>query len=130
MVSGETLESGAVSSIADVLRGVPGIASYENGQAGLSKFAVRGVTSNNSLFNGSSTVGYYLDEIPFAFVRFPVSPDANAYDIERIEVLRGPQGTLYGANSLNGVIRVLTEDADLNEMQLKARTTGSNTRRR
>jgi len=128
VVSKDTLESGPISTVNEALRGVPGVAFYENGQAGMVKFAVRGVTSNTSLFNGSSTVGYYIDEIPFAFVRYPVSPDVGAFDIERVEVLRGPQGTLYGANSLNGVIRIMTEDADLNEFGGRARATVSATK--
>ncbi len=45
----------------------------------------------------------------------------NSYDLNRIEVLRGPQGTLYGASALNGVVRVLTNDADLNDFDFKAR---------
>nr|WP_047169330.1 TonB-dependent receptor [Sphingomonas sp. Y57] len=128
VLSNRTLEAGAISSVNDAIRGVAGIAAYESGQAGLSKFSVRGVTSNNSLFNGSSTIGYYLDEIPFAFVRFPVSPDAGSFDISQVEVLRGPQGTLYGANALNGVVRVMTTDADLDDVSVKGRATLSRTR--
>jgi len=128
VLNGAALEKSTVSTLKDVLRTVPGVAGYENGQAGLTKFAVRGVTSNVSLFNGSSTVGYYFEEVPFAFVRFPVSPDANAYDLQRVEVLRGPQGTLYGANSLNGVVRILAKDADLKQFDLKGRATVSSTR--
>jgi iron complex outermembrane recepter protein len=128
VLGGQALDSATYLTLNDALRAVPGIASYNNAQSGMSKFSVRGVTSNSSIVNGGSTVGYYLDEIPFAFVRFPVSPDANAYDLERVEILRGPQGTLYGANSLNGVVRVLTHDADLDDTSLKARTTFSSTR--
>ncbi|WCT74522.1 TonB-dependent receptor [Sphingomonas naphthae] len=127
-LGGVALESSAVLSVNDALRAVPGITSYNSFQGGMTKFSVRGVSSNPSLFNGSSVVGYYLDEIPFAFARFPVSPDANAYDMERVEILRGPQGTLYGSSALNGVVRVLTRDANLNEFQLKARGSASSTR--
>lgn len=127
-LGGQALESSSVASVNDALRSVPGVTSYNSFQGGMTKFAVRGVASNPSLFNGGSVVGYYLDEIPFAFARFPVSPDANAYDMERVEVLRGPQGTLYGSSALNGVVRVLTHDADLDKVQIKARASGSTTR--
>ena len=50
--------------------------------------------------------------MPFGFVKTAIVPDPNPYDLERIEVLRGPQGS-YGATALNGVVRVLTKDADL-----------------
>lgn len=128
VLGGEALDESSLSSVNEVLRTVPGVASFEFAQgAGMTKFSVRGVTSNDSIFNGSATVGYYLDEIPFAFIRFPVSPDVNAFDLERVEVLRGPQGTLYGANALNGVVRVMTRDADLSNPDFSARTTYSST---
>lgn len=128
VIGTQALEAPAVQSLRDALRVVPGIAVREESQSGTAKYAVRGVVSNASLFNGSPTIGFYLDEIPFAFVRFPVTPDTNAYDLERVEVLRGPQGTLYGANSLNGVVRVITKDANLEEFEGKARGTVSSTR--
>lgn len=123
-----SLESGSVDSVNDALRSVPGVASFNTFQGGMTKFTVRGVTSNPSPFNGAAVVGYYLDEIPFAFVRFPYSPDTSAYDLERVEVLRGPQGTLYGASALNGVVRILTKDADLDDVQVKARVSAFTTR--
>lgn len=127
VLRGEALDVSSFMSVNDALRSVPGVVMYENPQAGMSKIAIRGVTSNASLFNGSSVIGYYFDEIPFAFVRYPVTPDASSYDLERVEVLRGPQGTLYGASSLNGVVRILTHDADLQRTDFKARSTVSST---
>jgi iron complex outermembrane recepter protein len=127
VVSARDLESASVFSVNDALKRVAGVTSYESQQGGMTKFNIRGVASNSSLLNGSSTVGYYLDEIPFGFVKFPVAPDANAYDLDRVEVLRGPQGTLYGANALNGVVRVITKDANLQEFASKARGTLSTT---
>jgi len=127
VLGGQEMDQGLFIGVNDAIRDVPGVSSYATQQGGTTKFSIRGVTSNGSLFNGSSTVGYYLDEIPFAFARFPVSPDANAYDLERVEVLRGPQGTLYGANALNGVIRILTKDANLNEFEAKGRAMVSST---
>lgn len=126
--TGESLESGEVTGLNSALRNVPGFAGYENTQGGMVRYSVRGVSTNPSLLNSASVVGYYMDEIPFAFVRFPVVPDGSAYDLERVEALRGPQGTLYGASSLNGVIRVVTQDANLDEFEMKARTSGSSTK--
>lgn len=48
------------------------------------------VTAGGAMYAGSSPVGYYLDSVPFGLVRSSVVPDANAYDLNRIEVLRGP----------------------------------------
>ena len=51
------------------------------------------------LANGASPIAYYLDSVPWGFVKSGFVPDADIYDLERIEVLRGPQGTLYGAST-------------------------------
>lgn len=121
VIGEKSLESGPVRSLDSVLQSTPGFAGYQNAQGGVSRYSVRGVSSNTSLFNSASVVAFYLDDTPFAFVRFPVVPDASAYDVQRVEALRGPQGTLYGASSLNGVIRVITNDADLDDLKFKSR---------
>ena len=72
-------------------------------------------------------MAYYVDGVPFGLVRSAIVPDADIYDLQRIEVLNGPQGTLYGASALNGVIRILTNDADLRDFDFKGRTTVSTT---
>jgi outer membrane receptor protein involved in Fe transport len=54
-------------------------------------------------------------------MRSALLPNPNIYDLQQIEVLRGPQGTLYGANALNGVVRILTNDPELNGFDFKAR---------
>lgn len=113
-------------SVIDELKRVPGIAglSVEGGTAATT-LSVRGVTSTGSQFSGTSTVGYYLDSVPFGFVRQATVPDSNPYDLQRVEVLRGPQGTLYGVNAANGVVRVLTQDPKLNEFEAKFRVATS-----
>ena len=126
VVGGAQLDSTTAEGISEVLNRVPGVATTVTG-AGRPQLAVRGVTAGGPTFNGSSPIAYYLDSVPFGFVKTAIVPDSNAYDLDRIEVLRGPQGTLYGANAQNGVVRVLTKDADLDEFELKARTSVSST---
>ena len=121
VMSGTELDKSSIQSVSDALGMVPGVAVNVTGQGGETRLTIRGVTAAGSLFAGPSPIGYYLDSVPFALVRSAVQPDANSYDLNRIEVLRGPQGTLYGASALNGVVRVLTNDADLNEFDFKAR---------
>jgi iron complex outermembrane receptor protein len=65
--------------------------------------------------------------VPFGLVKSAILPDTNGFDMQRIEVLRGPQGTLYGANALNGVVRLLTNDANLDKFELKTRAGISST---
>jgi iron complex outermembrane receptor protein len=122
VMSGADLDKSSIQSVADALSLVPGVAVNTTGQGGETILTVRGVTASGALFAGPSPIGYYLDSVPFGLVRSAVEPDASTYDLNRVEVLRGPQGTLYGASALNGVVRVITNDADLNEFDFKGRT--------
>lgn len=128
VLSGEYLDSARFQGVAESLNQVAGVNLFTNGQSGANKASVRGVTAGTALFGGSGAVGYYIDEVPFGLAKSAILPDANAYDLERVEVLRGPQGTLYGASALNGVIRILTKDARLDEFEFKGRTSASTTR--
>src|ERR1700761_9461461 len=127
VMGGADLDKSSVQSVSDALSMVPGVAVNVTGQGGETKLTIRGVTASGALFAGSSPIGYYLDSVPFGLVRSAVEPDANSFDLNRIEVLRGPQGTLYGASALNGVVRVITNDADVNEFDFKARAGASTT---
>jgi iron complex outermembrane receptor protein len=121
VMSGADLDKSSIQSVTDALSLVPGVAVNTTGQGGETILTVRGVTASGALFAGPSPIGYYLDSVPFGLVRSAVEPDASTYDLNRVEVLRGPQGTLYGASALNGVVRVITNDADLNEFDFKGR---------
>ena len=79
-----------------------------NGQPGTSHIYMRGVVSGaNENHSGSQpSVGVYLDEQPVTTIDGTV--DVHVYDIARVEVLEGPQGTLYGASSEAGTIRIIT----------------------
>lgn len=127
VLSGSDLDKSTAQGMTELLGRVPGVAADEFFLGGSTLVRVRGVTAGNALFAGSSPVAYYLDSIPFGFVKSAIAPDLDAYDLERVEILRGPQGTLYGASALNGVVRVLTEDASLDEFQVKSRVATSST---
>lgn len=119
VLDGQVLDSATPDGLTDALRSVPGFDS--NHGAVTAFYSLRGV-SNASSAGGAGTVGFYLDGVPYGFIREAFYPNPNVYDLNRVEVLAGPQGTLYGANSLNGVIRVLTNNANADEFELKART--------
>lgn len=127
-LSGETLDRQPVGGVTEALRSVPGVSITSTPLGGATQITIRGVAANGDAFNGASTAAYYIDSVPFGLVKSAILPDANAYDMERVEVLRGPQGTLYGANALNGVVRLLTHDADLSRFELKARAGLATTR--
>ena len=116
--SAETIERAGITDFRDYALRTPNIAfSYSNSTtAGSQAIAIRGVF-------GSNTTGVYLDEVPL-----PASVDPRVADIARIEVLRGPQGTLYGARSMGGTVRLITEQPDLSAFSGRARAIASNTR--
>ena len=128
VLEGRDLDRSTAEGISESLNRVPGVAISTSAQNGGSLVAVRGVSGTNTLFSGSSPIAYYLDSMPFGLVKSAGVPDSNAYDLERVEVLRGPQGTLYGASAQNGVVRILSKDADLEDFELKARASLSNTK--
>jgi iron complex outermembrane recepter protein len=112
------LEQLHVVSLDDYVKYSPSI-SYSraegqggNGQPGISHIYMRGVTSGaNENHSGSQpSVGTYLDEQPVTTI--DGSLDVHLYDIQRIEVLEGPQGTLYGASSEAGTVRIITNKPD------------------
>lgn len=129
VLSGSDMDKSTAQGVNEMLNQMPGVVVPQTDLQGMTQVAVRGVVAGQSYIGGASSVAYYLDSVPYGFVRNAQAPDANAYDLERVEVLRGPQGTLYGANAQAGVVRVLTHDADLDSFDLKARTTFSNTDR-
>ena len=110
------------AQLADFLQTAPGVGIIDN-QSGSQNIQIRGI---NSTF-GNAPVGYYLDELPFTLVGNTQVPDVRTYDLQRIEVLRGPQGTLYGDGSLGGTIRILTHDPDLGGFDAGADLIGSST---
>lgn len=124
VLSGADLDRGGSRSIADVLNQVGGVSLIET-QPGETQITIRGVVADP--YSGTSTAAYYLDEVPFAFISTAQLPDANAFDLARVEILRGPQGTLYGANALSGVVRVLSNEAHLDEMEMHGRVRASDT---
>ena len=128
VLSGAALDKQS-SGVAEALSQVAGVSLSASGMAGGGQVTIRGVSANFPLLGGSSTSAYYIDAIPFGFVKSAIAPDASAYDMQRIEVLRGPQGTLYGASALNGVVRLLTTDPDLEKLEFKGRANVSNTER-
>lgn len=131
VLSGEDLDRSTDRGIADTLNRVPGVinavssTTARNGSTAGS-IVVRGVAPDQNA-GPAGTTAVYLDSIPFGFIRRSYLPDPSAYDMERVEVLRGPQGTLYGMSSLNGVVRLLTKDANLNAFEFKGRTVVSGT---
>jgi iron complex outermembrane receptor protein len=106
-IGSERLDALQVSDTNDYVKFMPSV-SAPTGAPGFSNFYMRGVASgeNNNHSGPLPSVGVYLDEQPVTTITGPL--DIHIYDIARVEVLAGPQGTLYGASSQAGTIRIIT----------------------
>lgn len=131
VMQGAVLDNSSVVSLLDALGSVPGVAvtGSQNAafQGGGAQLSIRGVTAGAPSLAGTSPIAYYLDGVPFGLVKSAVVPDLAPYDLDRVEVLRGPQGTLYGASAEDGVVRVITSSADLKNFDIKTRVSESAT---
>src|ERR1700694_5441603 len=107
-MTGDQLAAAGLTRIEDIAHEIPGL-SMRSAGPGLTEYDARGLASNGG---AASTVVFYLDEIPLSPPALSQSGkvviDPDLYDIERVEVLRGPQGTLYGSGSMGGTVKVVT----------------------
>jgi iron complex outermembrane recepter protein len=126
-LSSGQLEAQGIVNVEDIARDVPGL-SMRSAGPGLTEYDARGLASNGG---AAPTVGFYLDEIPLSPPALSQSGkvviDPNLYDVDRVEVLRGPQGTLYGSGSMGGTVKVITQQPKLNLFEGSAQTTVSDT---
>jgi len=126
-VTGAQLQALGISSAQGVVKAVPGI-SVASAGPGQAKYQIRGLSSDGG---EAATVGFYLDDVPItppATATTGKSPiDPNLYDLARVEVLRGPQGTLYGASSLGGTVKLIPAAPDAGKFYGSGEITGSGT---
>jgi outer membrane receptor protein involved in Fe transport len=101
--------SGSIQNIEDVVRATPSMSSI-GGTAGANKIIFRGVSDNPVAFIAASSAALYIDEQPLT--QFSINPEPRMIDIERVEALAGPQGTLYGDSSQSGTLRIITNKPD------------------
>jgi outer membrane receptor protein involved in Fe transport len=112
-ISQDRIERTGATGFADYLTQVPGV-NLNAAAQGAGTLTIRGINAGGV----ASTVGVYVDETPFgsssALVNASVlAADINPFDMTRVEVLKGPQGTLYGAGALGGVIKYVTNEPSL-----------------
>lgn len=117
-LQGADLERLGIRDVQDVLALVPGASVPAVIGPGTQTYQLRGVSASEVA--GDATVATYLDEFAFNIPGSPVSIPAEIFDLQRVEVLRGPQGTLYGKGSIGGVIKLVTNDPVLNEFSSRA----------
>jgi len=106
VLSGEQLTRRGVTNINELQDEVPGLEVVPAFGSGQPQFRLRGVGFDDYADNNSPTVGVYIDEVAYPV---PVTTQSALFDIDRVEVLRGPQGTLYGRNTTGGAINFVSK---------------------
>jgi iron complex outermembrane receptor protein len=126
-LSGEQLDAAGITSVESMAREIPGLSMRSAGPSE-TEYEARGLASNGG---AAPTVGFYLDEVPLSPPTLAqagkVVIDPNLYDVSRIEVLRGPQGTLYGSGSMGGTVKVVTNQPKLDTWEGSVQGTLSDT---
>ena len=110
-ISGEQLQAAQIRTVEDLTRNVPNISFSTQGGPGLGTVEIRGISSQA----GAATVSVYLDDVSLTTRNLysQGTGEPRFFDLQDIEVLRGPQGTLYGASSMGGTIRYIAKQPDL-----------------
>jgi len=126
-LSGDLMRQQGIANLNDVIQAVPGI-SVRTAGPGQTELEMRGLSSSGG---SSLTVGFYLDDYPLsppaAALNGKVVVDPDLYDLNRVEVLRGPQGTLYGSGSMGGTVKLVTNAPQLDAFAASAQVSGSGT---
>lgn len=125
VVTSQQLDDLHASSVQDFIQLLPGVSLQSNGTPGRETIAVRGVSPQGS---GATTVTY-IDDIAVGATSVEAEPstyaiDINPSDVARVEVLKGPQGTLYGASSMGGVIKYVMKTPSLSQTGMSLTATG------
>ena len=104
-VSGEALTQAGVSDTSNLVQIIPAL-NYSKSSANTPIFTVRGIGFNTPNLSSTSPVGIYVDEVSYAY---PYMANGPIFDVARVEVLKGPQGLLYGRNTTGGLVNFITQ---------------------
>ena len=122
-ITGENLEKMGAKNFIQYARSIPSLSFIDSGP-GQTQIIIRGIATEavrQDVPKAKESVGVYIDEVPVSTARNALDP--NLFDIERVEVLRGPQGTLYGSGSLAGTVRVITNKPNPDAFDANVSTT-------
>ncbi|MET0271364.1 MAG: TonB-dependent receptor [Phenylobacterium sp.] len=123
-----TLERLGPTNIQDAMRFVPGVNFSSNGGNSVN-YTIRGVNTGAATGNVQSTVALYVDDLSMLDPYYPkITTNLRLFDVERVEVLRGPQGTLFGSGALGGAIRLVTNKPSLDHYAASAETSLQDTK--
>lgn len=119
VVSGDDIKAKGAQDLRDYLTTVPGVNYAENNVGGM-RIAIRGIS--DGIGGTDPLAGIYIDEAPVTETSAG-SLDPDIYDVERVEVLKGPQGTLYGSGSMGGTVRIIGRKPLLNRVEAALEST-------
>ena len=114
VLSADELKKRNITNLDELRFAVPGLVIQDSGN--LRQIVLRGVANS---FGSASLIGLYVDEADVTS-QVQSQPDLNTYDLERVEVLRGPQGTLYGDGSVGGTVRFVTNSPALDKFVMES----------
>lgn len=127
-ISGTALNELQAHSLADFAALTPGV-SFQTSTPATNRVVIRGITTGATQLN--SAIGLYLDDIPIGsstpFGAGALASNLGLFDLQRVEVLNGPQGTLFGANALGGALRYITAAPSLTGFGARIETEGGYT---
>jgi iron complex outermembrane recepter protein len=122
-ISADTLQQDNVTSLADLNSFVPNMKiSTDRATSSTINVYIRGVGQSDPLWGFEPGVGVYIDDV---YMARPQAALLDVYDVDRLEILRGPQGTLYGKNTIAGAIKYVTRDI-VGAASVTASVTGGN----
>jgi iron complex outermembrane recepter protein len=122
-ISQEAIDQKGIKDFSDIVRFTPGVA-FDASQT--NQISIRGISSSG----GSGTTGIYIDDVPIQVRSLGFNSDdalVKLFDLDRVEVLRGPQGTLFGAGSEGGTVRYITTQPSLTKSSIDAKVETSYT---
>jgi iron complex outermembrane receptor protein len=112
----ETLDMLGVNNVNALQDAVPNLVILNVGSSNTFTAYIRGIGTANAVFTQDPAIGIYVDDV---YLTRSLGANRDFFDVERIEVLRGPQGTLYGSNSPAGAIKIVTVKPNLTKFQMK-----------
>ncbi len=115
-ISGDTLERRGTKDLTQLVEFIPGASVVSKAAPGFETIQIRGISSGTV---GDATVGYYIDDVIFSIPNLQLAPPSRLINLERTEILRGPQGTLYGNGAMGGLIRLVTTKPDTTKFTAK-----------